>query len=351
MQRYTMFRRLIGEGMFFLLGMCLINYVHGWATPSQDDTPSLIPSLDLQGHRGARGLMPENTIPAFKEALRYGMNTLELDVSLTQDGHLLVYHDTHLNLDLCLPTQDIPPYQDQPTLIQFSSIWLKTLDCGSLAHSDFPEQTRIPKITPPLLAEVFQLEHHTQKHPLYNLEIKVDPSYTRLDKIKALQALKAILEDFKAKLPTLYTRLTLQSFDLDVLELAPQYLPNLRRSALFAPSHMQWTVLQLHSSLHGLLGNPGVKIIQKAHQLGVEVISPYMDYVNPNFIQYAHSLKLKVIPWTVNDSQYMKRLIRDGVDGLISDYPDRLSTVVKEMGRSVECRTSHSDALCRVPVP
>jgi glycerophosphoryl diester phosphodiesterase len=142
----------------------------------------------------------------------------------------------------------------------------------------------------------------------------------------------------------------LQSFDLELLQLAPKFLPNLRRSALFAPSQFQWVLLQMHSSLHQIFDHPGLHILKKAHTLGVEVISPYIEYVTPEFIRLAHSLKLRVIPWTVNDPKEMQRLIEYGVDGLISDYPNRLDALVKEMGPHVQCRTIHSDSQCHTPL-
>ena len=347
----NLFNQIILYSVYFTF---FISTIYAQPSRSQESThtqkPSqnqlkLIPSLDLQGHRGARGLMPENTLPAFKEALKRGMNTLELDVSLTQDHQLLVYHDTRLNLDLCV-APPLPPHTPPTTLIQFPSSWLTQLDCGRLPNPRFPEQKRIPKTPPPLLKQVFELEKTLQKRPLYNLEIKVDSSHQIEDKINALKALAVLLASLQKSYPTLYTRITLQSFDLEVLEITPQYLPNLRRSALFAPTSLQWGCLQLPSFLHAFCGNWGRKIIHKAQALGVDVISPYMDYVTPYFIPVAHAAKLKVIPWTVNNIDRMKRLIQMGVDGLISDYPNRLNQAVQELGASVECRTYSSDHMC-----
>lgn len=317
--------------------------------------PTLIPSLDLQGHRGARGLYPENTIPAFQAAIKYGMNTIELDTTITRDQKLIVYHDTRINTELCQinPTYSIQDPKLTNTLImKLESTWFKALDCGRLPNKKFPSQKQIMGLSPPLLEDVFAWEksqyHQWSYLPLYNIEIKVDTTHGTTEKLQAVQALQKTLARATDKdQSTLLQRITIQSFDLEIIKLVKQKIKSVRTSALFAPSRVQLIFLQLPTWLQTIIPmNPGKAIIQAAKSLKVEIISPYHAFVSTHFIKHAHAHNIKVIPWTVNEKEHMKELILLGVDGLISDYPDRLIDCIESMSKAIQCRTRFSDQSC-----
>ena len=297
----------------------------------------IYPAFELQGHRGARGLAPENSLPAFHLAYRYGMTTIELDSTLTADDRLIIYHDPKVNRELCRIHKGTIPQNEQISSLKVSD--LKQLDCGSIKHKRFPQQTLEP-VSPPLLEEVLSLEKIWQYKPLYNLEIKVGSHYTKVMKQKAIIVLGQELALLKGDFPSFEQRLTIQSFDLDILKLVHKHLPHLRRSALFEPYFGSF------ENKPRIDQQAGEEIIRAARSLGVEVISPYEKFVTVDFVNKAHQVGLKVVPWTVNEKDNMLRLIRLGVDGLISDYPDRLGQVMTELGSSCECRTRYADSKC-----
>ena len=144
-------------------------------------------------------------------------------------------------------------------------------------------------------------------------------------KQKAIIVLGQELALLKGDFPSFEQRLTIQSFDLDILKLVHKHLPHLRRSALFEPYFGSF------ENKPRIDQQAGEEIIRAARSLGVEVISPYEKFVTVDFVNKAHQVGLKVVPWTVNEKDNMLRLIRLGVDGLISDYPDRLGQVIAVM--------------------
>ena len=304
------------------------------------DASPIYPAFELQGHRGARGLAPENSLPAFHLAYLHGMTTIELDSTLTADGRLIIYHDTKVNTELCRTTAGKHP---QATLLSSLKVSeLKQLDCGSVPHKRFPQQSLEP-VSPPLLKKVLSLEKIWHYQPLYNLEIKTGSHYTQAMKSAAVTALAKELSLLKKDFPSFEQRLTIQSFDLEILTLVHKQLPQLRRSALFEPYFGSF------KNKPRVDQKAGEEILQTAHSLKVEVISPYEKFVSPEFMRKAHDLSLKVVPWTVNEIADMERLIRLGVDGLISDYPNLLNQVITKLGASYECQTRHADAKCSQP--
>ena len=307
-------------------------YVSAFASPRA-------PSLELQGHRGARGLAPENTRPAFNLAYLHGMTTLELDTTLTADGQLIVHHDTMTNATLCTGPDEVP-ITSRPVL-ELTIDQLQALECGLRPHPRFPEQRKM-SARPPRLTEVIALEELWGVTPLYNVEIKTDERHTSAHRARAVEALGQAIEELSRERPTLAKRVTVQSFDFEVLEIAARRLPTLRRSALFEPRVD-------HSVTPPRITNDVDHMISEVQRVRASVISPYHVVVTEALIQRAHAHGFKVIPWTVNDAPRMRTLIALGVDGLISDYPDRLNRVVRQMGPAVACRARSVDRACQTP--
>ena len=289
-------------------------------------------TLDLQGHRGARGLRPENTWPSFRTAIDFQMTTLELDTVLTKDGAVIIHHDIETNPEICR-NLDGTPIQKK-SIYELTLSELKMLDCGSLKNSKFPEQVPVPG-TPLLTIEEFfrlvaQEEGNRKKKGLPPLRFNIETKFPDPEKINesTVNALVKTLVSAIERAKTVEVS-TIQSFYLPVLPLVKSLNPRIQTSALFAPTRPQglWMILG---------GGSGYRrgILDQASRFQADIISPYYLYVNSEFMHLARERRLRVIPWTVNDKQEMRRLISLGVDGIITDYPDRLLDVVHDLKKS-----------------
>lgn len=283
-----------------------------------------VAELDMQGHRGARGLYPENTLPAFKAAMDLGMTTLELDTVLTKDKQLIIHHDENINPKLCvwLNGTNVEPLP----IKNFTVKELKNLDCGSLKNASFPEQTTVSGTKLSTLKEFFQYvkeyekEKKIKKPFLFNIETKLNPKlYTKEDILEYANIIVKTIEDAKV-----VDQSTVQSFVLDILPEIKKLNPKISTSALFAPSFADYSLLTLGFS------SPRNNIIEKTKQVKAEIISPYFLYINPEFIRICKENNIRVIPWTVNEKEQMREMMLLGVDGIISDYPDRLKSIHQE---------------------
>ena len=286
------------------------------------------PTLDLQGHRGARGLYPENTLAAFDAAVHYGMTTLELDLHYTADNQFVVFHDDRLTEENCkLPTdRELPSMElHELTLEQIQSV-----DIGSLRNPKFPDQTLLPPTTPLSFRELMEaIQVRAKKNPTYreirfNIELKVsEESIKRLDFTKVAHEMVAMLDEYGVR-----PRSTIQSFHIPFIAIVEKEVGDIRTSALFSPTRFQGLRLKL-----GLNAN-SKKIIRQALEAKADIISPHYLYASKSFIAWCHDKGLQVIPWTVNDSKTTLQLFRNGVDGIISDYPNRLAQTYHEWSNS-----------------
>lgn len=292
------------------------------------DTITLTSALDLQGHRGARGLAPENTWNAFLIALDYKVTTLELDTVITKDSVQLVHHDTELNPEICTHKDGSPLAQRTP-ISQLKFSFLKRLDCGSKQNQNFPQQ--VPSPGEPLLSlpEFFEKFKQLEKTNAGLRSIKFNIEAKFANDTKATQKEMVRFADIFARnvAESGYTsRVTIQSFVIDFLPIIKERLPNISTAALFSPSRWQGFLLYLG------LGDKKT-LLEKARRAHANIISPYYLYVTSQFVQDAHKSGLAVIPWTVNEESEMRRQIAAGVDGIISDYPDRMRALVDEILR------------------
>lgn len=281
---------------------------------------SLDGTHDLQGHRGARGKRPENTIPAFEYCIEHQMTTIELDTNVTKDKQLIVNHDTAVNGKICL-------YEDGESA-EFTPIKdltveeLKQLDCGSTGNADFPEQMPVAGSRLITLDEFFEFVHayerdHALPRPiLFNIETKFRDDHTIEEVYTAARLMVKAIEA-----AGMVDRSTVQSFVPQVLPEIKKLNPSIKTSALFEPSVFQGFLLKL-----GFNANRD-EIIQNAAALAVDIISPHYLYIDTGFVHRCHEKCLKVLPWVVNEARAMEKMLNCGVDGIISDYPDRLSRV------------------------
>lgn len=271
--------------------------------------------FDVQGHRGARGLLPENTIPAFRRALELGVTTLELDVVISADSQLVVSHEPWMSATICTQPDGRPVSAARDTtfsLFGMSYDEIVRFDCGSRGHPDFPEQEAVAA-TKPLLHDVVRMAEayvaeHDRAPVFYNVETKSRPAWDGTyhpSPERFTRLLYAVLEE-----EGVTDRTTIQSFDPRTLRVARILEPSL--------------------SLALLVGRAGGGLAENVQALGFTptIYSPDYRLVDAALIEAAHARNMEVIPWTVNASSDMKRLQRLGVDGLITDYPDRASFLI-----------------------
>ncbi len=304
---------------------------------------SLLPAtptaaFDLQGHRGARGHAPENTLPAFEKALAIGVTTLELDTGVTADGVVVIAHDRALNP---LTTRDARGEwlaSPGPLIRSLTLAQLEAYDVGRLRPDtayarDFSRQqprdgTRIPTLDA-LFRRVTELGAHEVQ---FNIETKIDPRSPgdTLAPEPFVKALLAVIRDHG-----MVPRVMIQSFDWRTLRLVQQLEPRIRTVYLTIQSHPRadtvadglWTA-GLTLAQHG-----SVPAMVKA--AGGSVWSPHYRDLTPPLIQQAHALGLRVVPWTVNETADIERVMGLGIDGIISDYPDRVREVMRQRGMPV----------------
>jgi len=277
-------------------------------------------TVDLQGHRGARGKRPENTIPAFEYCIEKQMTSIEIDTNVTRDKQLIVNHDTTVNGEICRSENGVPaefiPIKD------LSVNELKKLDCGSVRHKEFPEQLPVADTRLITLTEFFDfVNNYEKKHALsramlFNIETKFRKDHSQRD-IRETAGL--IVETIAAA--GMEKRTTIQSFVPEILPEIKKLNANIKTSALFEPAWFQKFLLKL-----GFRADRDA-IIQTTVSIAANILSPHYCYVNEDFVHQCHEKCIQVLPWVVNDEKLIERLLNYGVDGIISDYPDRLFRV------------------------
>ncbi len=295
-------------------------------------------AFDLQGHRGARGLAPENTLPAFATALTLGVSTLELDVGLTRDGHLMVGHDPLLQPHLArLDGKWIAapgPAIWHSTLADLQRYDVGRLDPASRYGQTYPEQKPADGTRMPTLEDVFALAAKSGNTSVrFNIETKLSPLKPDETATPAQLAQAVVQAIRKADASQ---RASIQSFDWRTLAEAARLAPEIPRVHLTiegtASDNVQRGRPDASPWLGGLDADDHVSTPALVKAANGQVWSPFWRNVTADLVTEAHALGLQVIPWTVNDPAEMDRLIGLKVDGLITDYPDRLRAALRARG-------------------
>ena len=293
-------------------------------------------AFDLEGHRGARGLAPEDTLPAFATALSIGVATLELDVNLTRDGHLLVAHNRQVEPSLAREPDGQWLSGPGPLIWQTPLATLRQFDVGRLNPAakygkGFPEQKPVDGTPMSLLEEVFALVRKSGNQTVrFNIETKLDPTRPE-ESASPEQLTEALIEAIRAG--GMAERSMIESFDWRTLQIAARLAPEIPRAHLTLEGTRNDNVQRGRPDaspwLAGLDADdyPSAPALVKA--ANGQVWSPFWRNVTPDLVAEAHRLGLRVVPWTVNDPAVMEQLIDMKVDGLISDYPDRLRNVMQ----------------------
>jgi glycerophosphoryl diester phosphodiesterase len=288
-------------------------------------------ALDLQGHRGARGLAPENTLPAFERALAVGVDTLELDIGVTADGVVVVLHDVALNPAVTRDAQG--QWLSGPaTLVRSLTLQqLQAHDVGRIRPDSayarsFPQQQPSDGTRVPTLASVFALVAAKGAPVRFNIETKLDPNRPD-DTVPAEAMVTALLQAVRAA--GMSERVTIQSFDWRTLRLVKDKAPELPTSCLTARTNGVDSTADARWTAGLRLADHGNSVPRLAKAAGCDTWSPNAGSLTRELLKEAQDAGLKVLPWTVNERADMDRLIGWGVDGLITDYPDRAREVMK----------------------
>lgn len=267
-------------------------------------------SFDKQGHRGCRGLMPENTIPAMLHALALGVTTLELDVVITKDKQVVVSHEPFFNHDITTkPNGDAVTLEEEKGLniYQMNYAEVRTYDVGLKPHPRFPQQQKI-KAYKPLLSELLDsvaqyMIKASRLPPQFNIETKCLPIGDEIYHPKPDEFIELLMKEIKVR--KLENSVVIQSFDFRTLQYLHQHYPHIKTAMLIEDNDKR----SIEKQITALGFTPSI-------------YSPHFSLVNEAVISYCRSKKMKLIPWTVNTKEEIERLKKMGVDGIITDYPN-----------------------------
>lgn len=290
-----------------LFSLLLINSCSGSTHMS---TQKPLPAFDTEGHRGCRGLMPENTIPAMLKALDLGVTTLEMDAAITSDGKVILSHEPFFNHEFSTDPNGEPVTEAKEKSYNIHAMtYAQTtaFDVGKRQNPRYPKQMTIPA-NKPLLAEVIDNAEAYAKlknrpAPFYDIETKTNPATDGLYHPAPEEFVKILMKVIRQK--KIGERVVIQSFDFRTLKIIHQNYPEIRTSALIEGTD--------HRSVDAQLAELGFI---------PDIYSPYFALVTDTLVRICREKKMKLVPWTVNDLSSMEKLKKMGVDGIISDYPD-----------------------------
>jgi glycerophosphoryl diester phosphodiesterase len=296
-------------------------------------------AFDLQGHRGARGLAPENTLEGFRKALEIGVTTLETDLAITKDGIVVLSHDRVLNPDITRGPDGAwltihGPAINQLTLAELSRYDVGGIKPGTKYAQQFADQWHVGGARIPTLVELFALTKALGKTVRFNIEIKVSPDHPSEapDPETFVRLVAKVVRD-----AGLGSRVTIQSFDWRTLIAVRKMAPEIETVCLTAQATLRDRVASEQRRPSPWLGGldpaeHGGSTPRLVKAAGCATWSPRHAELTVEQVESAHAAGLKVVPWTINTPADMARAIDMGVDGLITDYPDRARKVMIERG-------------------
>jgi glycerophosphoryl diester phosphodiesterase len=295
-------------------------------------------ALDLQGHRGARGLLPENTLPAFQRALELGVTTLELDIAITSDGVLVISHDPVLNPDIVRDGAGRFLEQRGPAIHSLTWAQLQVYDVGRIRPGSdyarqFPDQMPIDGTRIPRLADLFDLVKRSGDDKVrFDIETKLDPD--KPDETLLPEPFARALVD-EIRKAGMVARAQIQSFDWRTLQVVQKIAPEIDTVYLSVqrrfdnigagrPEGSRWTA--------GIQYRERGSVPKMVKAAGGSHWAAYFADLDAQKVEEAQSLGLKVLAWTVNDPADMARVIGYGIDGLITDRPDLARKLLEARG-------------------
>ena len=293
----------------YLLFLCSVLGTCFMSCTSSNSPDMAYNQIDWQGHRGARGLLPENTVPAFIKALEFPqVKTLELDVVISKDNQVIISHEPWMSHHICTkPNGQAVTRDEGEKLLIYEMTYdeIKQYDCGIRGNELFPEQQAKALYKPSLKEMVSQVEVHCKQNnrqsPNYNIELKSQEAYYGVRVPHPAEFVELVLTEINSL--NIKNRVNLQSFDLNILK----------------EIHRQDSTISIALLIENM-DTPASNL----YNLGFtpDIYSPYYMLVNQEVVSFIHSKGIKLIPWTVNETETMKELVELGVDGIITDYPN-----------------------------
>ncbi len=271
--------------------------------------------VEIEGHRGARGLLPENTIPSFLKALEYGVETIELDLAVSADRKLVVTHEPWFSHVISLAPDGgriSEEKEKEHNIFKMKYALVKRYDVGSLGNAGFPEQRKM-KTHKPLLADVFEaVAEYERKNKLkpvrYNIEIKANPIWDNAFTPPPAEFAKLVYDEILRH--KMENRVIVQSFDVRPLQ-------ELKKMPVRLPLALL------------VMNKDGFE--KNLEKLGFDpdTYSPHFSLVDEELVRSVRARNMKIVPWTVNETADLERMKKFDLDGIITDYPDRAVKVFR----------------------
>lgn len=268
--------------------------------------------VEAQGHRGCAGLMPENSIPGFIRALELGVRTLELDLVMNADSQLVVSHEPWMSEEYCQGSGG-SEVEGRPSILNMTSADIEQYDCGSSPYSKFPDQVKTPA-SKPTLRDVIDAIEADGRFDLSNIKWNIEIKYRDEWVGKFCPSRKVYLDSFydEVKALGISQKTILQCFDAQLLKMAHD------RNAGVPLSYLVNNYKGLDRNLEELGFIPAY-------------YSPNYRRVYPRMVKKAHEKGIEVLVWTVDKTDAMEKMMRFGVDGIITNYPDRLLSLLSKL--------------------
>lgn len=294
-------------GLLLLLGACKSSQKNTAVAKGLE-----LPAFNKEGHRGTRGLMPENIIPSMYKALDYDVNTVEVDVVISKDKKVVISHDVYFHPDITTTPEGkyLDGKEAQKHLLytmNYDSI--KKYDVGLKPHKDFPHQQKIPAYKPLLGDLIDSTDAYAMKigkQVMYNIELKTNAAYDGSKQPPVEETVDLVMQVVKDK--KIEDRCYLQSFDFRPLQILHRKYPHITTAVLISDKDKR----TLDQQLTDLGYTP-------------EMYSPHYSLVTTELVNKCHQRNIRLIPWTVNTLEEMKKMKELGVDGIITDYPNYFS--------------------------
>jgi glycerophosphoryl diester phosphodiesterase len=274
-----------------------------------------VKNFDKQGHRGCRGLMPENTIPAMLRAIDLGVTTLEMDAIITKDKKVILSHEPFFNHEIATKPDDTPVTEKEErslNIYRMDYAEVKKYDVGLRPHPRFPRQQKTAAVKPLLSEMIDAVEKYCTDNrkqlPQYNIETKSNPATDEQYHPKPSEFVELLVAVIKEK--KIEDRVIIQSFDIRTLQYLHEHYPALRTALLVEDFDKKILALQLRDL--GFIPT---------------IYSPHFSLVTPLLVKQCHDAGISLIPWTVNEVEKLKELKTMGVNGVITDFPDLFSSL------------------------
>ena len=284
-------------------------------TENQKYNKPINTNFDYQGHRGSRGLMPENTIPAMLKAIDLGVTTLEMDVVFTKDNVAILSHEPFFSHEISTnPDGKIVDAAEEKSLNIYKMTFAQTqkYDVGTKQHTRFTKQQNRNVAKPSLSTLIDSVENYTsatnKAKIFYNIETKTKPETDKRYHPAPASFVDMLIKVIQQK--KIEDRVTIQSFDRRTLQFLHKKYPAIKTALLIEATDKN----SFRKQLKDLGFYP-------------TIYSPEQSLVNPNLITECHKRNIQIIPWTVNDKKEIVKFKKMGVDGIISDYPDLFSSI------------------------